>query len=313
MTRTARPAPPASPSPSIRPEAAGPLVPAEGAKPAGPLETLIRGYAPDLLGLLGDAGASLLAVESVFAVESDRRVEGLLRLERQGEVYCRHVELRVEDAPDVAVRCFEHDTALLLRRGLPVLTTVVYLVPPGPRVDPVFRVAVRGREVNRWRFETVRLWEMDAGGALHHGTPGSLALLPLMRGGWEWGRLERAARRIEAAFPGEALPDAEAVLLHLAGHHYTLDELVSLVGRERMIESSWSEHFRREGREEGHRDGRLEAHRELCLQMVREFHPGLAESAAPLVAACADPERLARGIASAPRLTGEELERLLRG
>jgi predicted transposase YdaD len=96
-------------------------------KTDAPLKALFREYARDLLGLLGDAGASLVAVENVEIQQIERRVDSLLKLERQGEIYYRHVEFQAEDAPDMARRCFEYNALLLMRYGAPVLTTVVYL------------------------------------------------------------------------------------------------------------------------------------------------------------------------------------------
>ena len=37
------------------------------------------------------------------------------------------------------------------------------------------------RLVNEWRFDTVRLWEIDAETALQSGQAGPLALVPLLR------------------------------------------------------------------------------------------------------------------------------------
>ena len=138
----------------------------------GPLKMLLQSYPEDLLGLLGDAGSTLQAVENVEIQQLKRSVDGILKLERAGELYYRHVEFQAEPTADVARRCFEYNAHLLMRYGAPVLTTVVYLFPPGPREDPVFRVALGGREINRWRFEVVRLWEVEAAFALEQGSPG---------------------------------------------------------------------------------------------------------------------------------------------
>ena len=105
------------------------------------------------------------------------------------------------------------------------------------------------------------------------------------------------------------MSDAEAVLLHSAGRHYTFEELSRMVGREKMeIQSSYSQHFWDKGRDEG----RIEAERELCIRMVREYHPALAAPATAMVQSCSEPALLADWVVAAPRLTDEEFARLLR-
>ena len=189
-----------------------------------------------------------------------------------------------------------------------MLTTVVYLFPPGPRErELVFRVGFAGRAVNEWRFDVVRLWEEDAGEALASGAPGLLALVPLMSGGGDLEAIERAARGIERALPQERSPDAEAILLLLAGRYYTVEELTRVVGREKMIQSSvwqaaWAEGKQEgeaEGKAEGEAKGRLETERELCLALVKKHHPALLAKAAPVVEACDDPGLLRTWVLSA--------------
>ena len=286
----------------------------------GPLKILLQSYPRDLLVLFGDEGATLQAVENVEIQQMQRRVDGILRLERAGEVYYRHVEFQAEPTADIARRCFEYNAQLLMRYGAPVLTTVVYLFPPGPPEDPVFRVTLCGHEVNRWWFQVVRLWEIEAAAALEQGAPGLVALVPLMRGGSNWDLLTRAVKLVEAALPGEPVPEAESVLLHLAGRHYTFEEILKVVGRERMIQSSvWNEALnegrtegRTEGRNEGRTEGQLQAERRLCVKMVEKYHPALLAVARPAIDACSDPDRLEEWVVSAPDLDDEAYARLLK-
>lgn len=86
-------------------------------------------------------------------------------------------------------------------------TTIVYLFPPGPRTDPVFRVTLGGREINRWRFQVVRLWKIQATAALARGSAGLV----------------------------EPMSEAESVLPYLAGRHYTFEEMARLIGRELCV------------------------------------------------------------------------------
>ena len=277
----------------------------------GPLKVLLLSYSRDLLVLFGDEGATLQAVENVELQQMKRRVDGILKLDRSGEVYYRHVEFQAEPRTDIARRCFEYNAQLLMRYGAPVLTTVVYLFPPGPLEDPVFRVTLGGHEINRWRFQVVRLWEIEAVTALKQGSPGLLALMPLMRGGSDWDMLKRAVRHVEEGFLGKPMSEAESVLLYLAGRHYTLEQILELVGRERMIQSSVWNGGRDEDRSEDLSEGQLRAERRLCVKMVEKYHPALTTSAIPVIEACSDPDRLEEWVVSAPDLNDEAYGRLL--
>jgi hypothetical protein len=62
----------------------------------------------------------------------------------------------------------------------------------------------------------VRLWEIDAGVALESGEAGPLALVPLLRGGDDPGKLLAAARMLDA-LPRPESADAMASLLDFAG------------------------------------------------------------------------------------------------
>jgi predicted transposase YdaD len=273
----------------------------------GPLKLLFRRYPQDLLGLTGDAGATILGVGPVELHAMRRRVDCVLGLETHGERYYRHIEFQAGADPEMPVRCFRYNTQLALHYEAPVLTTVLYLFPPRPKQEPVFRVVLRGRELNRWSFEEVCLWELEAARFLAEGAPGLLALVPLMDGGRSLQVVEQAARRIEAAFPQERLPDAEDVLLALASRFYTVSELARVVGRDRMIESS----LYVEGRAEGRAEGRVEDARELCAALAQKHHPAVLDRAQRLIEACPDLTTLRAWALAASDLDDAEYLKLL--
>jgi hypothetical protein len=92
----------------------------------------------------------------------------------------------------------------VLRLGAAVLTTVVYLTARAPREGELaFRVMLGGKEINIWRFEVLRLWELEAKKVVLGGAPGVLALVPLMAGGQDFETIRRAWRAVRAAVPGE--------------------------------------------------------------------------------------------------------------
>jgi len=65
----------------------------------GPLKLLFRKYAQDLLVLTGDLGAIVQRAGPVEVQALKRRVDCVLKLEKAGERYYRHIEfLRILDA-----------------------------------------------------------------------------------------------------------------------------------------------------------------------------------------------------------------------
>ena len=158
----------------------------------------------------------------------------------------------------MARRCFRYNTQLILQLEAPVLTTVLYLFPPGPaEQDLAFRVALQGREVNVWRFEVVRLWEREAEDALSSGAPGLLTLVPLMKGN-TLEAIARAEREIARVLPGESAMEAQSTLIHLAGYYYTVKDLESLFGRKKMIQSSVWQAALAEGEAQGKAEGKAQ-------------------------------------------------------
>ncbi|HEY6554038.1 MAG TPA: hypothetical protein VI669_11840 [Vicinamibacteria bacterium] len=255
------------------------------------LKVLFRTYAKDLMRLTGDEGARVLAVDTVELQELRRQADCVIKLRRGGETYYRHLEFQGQADPQMAARCFRYNSQLVLQLGAAVLTTVVYLTARAPREGELaFRVMLGGREINVWRFEVLRLWEVEAKKAVLGGAPGVLALVPLMAGGQDFETIRRAWRAVRAAVPGERVSPAESILLALASERYTVAEIEKLVGRPRMMQSSiW-----REALAEGRVEGRVATERELCLELVRRNHPGLARRAASQVNACEDPAILRR-------------------
>ena len=91
----------------------------------------------------------------------------MLRLERDGLVWYRHVEFQAQKDADLPRRCFEYNSRLILHYGAAVLTTVLYLLPGADRdVPDAFRLYVGDWLAYEWRFDVVRLWEIDAQDAL---------------------------------------------------------------------------------------------------------------------------------------------------
>jgi hypothetical protein len=270
----------------------------------GPLKLLFQHCADLLLPLTGDVGAAVRSAGPAEIQALHRRADCVLELEKDGETYYRHLEFEDRPNPAMAARCFEYNSQLILRRKAPVLTTVIYLQPPRPKEPLVFRVTLAGREVNRWRFDEIYLWDMDARETLKS-AGGFAPLTPLMRGGTDLDVIAEAVHRIPEVFPEDRRAIAEEVLLAFARQHYTISSLSPLVGRERMAQlRAYTEALA---------EGRLQAGREMCSALMLKHHPEVFAQLRPVIETCTDPATLELWALSATDMDDAEMMKLVRG
>jgi hypothetical protein len=250
-----------------------------------------------------------------------RSVDLVLILSRGQERYARHVEFQARHRADLARRCFEYATRLVVQLQMPVLTTVVYVRPPGPR-ELVFRESLGTSVLHERRFEVVRLWETEAGEVLSLG-PGGAALVGLARGA-DLGEIEKASRTIRRSAPEAQQGDLLAILQALCEGRYTARQLARVIPEEVVMGSSIFDRATERGIEQGLRqglrqglqrgrvEGRLEEARQLCAAFVKRHHAGVAARVLPAIQACSDPSRLHRWALQVPDLSAEEVLRLIR-
>lgn len=208
-----------------------------------------------------------------------------------------------------AARFLLYCAQLMEQTRRPVLLTVVTLAPPAPPDDAfVLEVAVGGRTRNRWSFDLVRLWELDARTALQRGTPGFTALVPLMRGGRDLRLIRAASEVLKRDDPPDGLSETHGVLMALAARYYTVAQLARIVGRDKLMQSSiW-----REAQREGEREGRLLAARRICRALVERHQPGLLPAALTVIERCQSPTQLERWALAAPTARPAAFARALR-
>ena len=161
-----------------------------------------------------------------------------------------------------------------------------------------FRLYVGDWLAYEWRFDVVRLWEIDAQDALQSGEAGPLALVLLLRGGDEASRVLEAARRLDA-MPRPQGADAMSVLLGFTARRYDRATFMNVLGKDPVMQS-WLDQLGVEGeargeargQAKGEAEGRLKAVRQMCADLVKEFHPGTAAALLPAIEACDQPETL---------------------
>jgi len=235
-----------------------------------------------------------------------------LRLERDGLVWYRHLEFEARRDPDMPRRCFEYNSRLILHYDAAVLTTVLYLLPGADKdVPDAFRLYVGDWLAYEWRFDVVRLWEIDAQGALRSGEAGPLALVPLLRGGDEPSRVLEAARRL-AAMPRPQATDAMSVLVGFAARRYDRATFMNVLGKDRVMQS-WLSELGVEAEARGEVKGQIKNARQMCSDLVKEFHPGTAAALLPAIEACDRPETLRSWALQCAKLPDEAFVMLVTG
>jgi hypothetical protein len=276
-----------------------------------PIKVLFERQGQSLLPFIGESGSGVrvAAVESVELPVPTRRVDSVLRLEREGLVWYRHLEFQSGPDPDMPRRCFEYNSRLILHYDAAVFTTVLYLFPGSDSgAEDAFRLFVGDRLAYEWRFDVVRLWEIDVGKAFESGLAAPLALVPLLRGGEEPEKLLAAVRMLDA-LPRPESADAMATLLDLASQRYDRATFSNVLGKDRVMQS-WLWQL---GRDEGEARGEVRALRLVCADLAKEFHPRVAGRILAAIDSCDRPETLRAWILQCPKLTGGEFAALVTG
>ncbi len=279
-----------------------------------PLKEAFRIRPRDLLPLTGDGGARVVSAQSVPLPQGKREVDFVLHLRRHRDEYLRHIEFQTRHRGNLGLRFFGYAAALAVRSGLPVLTTVIYVVPPAPR-ELAYRQVVGERVTNEWRFGVVRLWELSPGHLLALG-PGGAALVPLSQGA-TLPLVAAASRKIQREAPLARQPDLLAILQVFAEGRYTAKQLARVIPEEVAMASELFERLgakkKAQGRAEGLAEGRAKEARYACVTLAKALHPLVAPRVVPVIEACTDVSQLRRWTLRASRLSDVEFARLVTG
>ncbi len=284
-----------------------------------PIKLLFERQGQSLLRFIGETNARVTAAESVTLSVPRREVDCVLRLEHEGAVWYRHLEFQSRPDPDMALRCFEYNSRLILHYRAPVLTTVLYLLPGADKgAEDAFRLYIGDRLAYEWRFDLVRLSEVPVDLAFESGEPGPLALVPLLQGGDAPREIRKAVRKLDA-LPRPQSVDALSVLLDLASQRYDRETLLSVLGKDRIMQSYlWQMGLdtgevkgRAEGlaeglakgKAEGKAEGEAKAARQICLDLAQSLHPRVARRVLPAIQACPQPATLRAWILACPKLS----------
>ena len=298
-----------------------------------PIKLLFERQGQSLLPFIGETQARVTAAESVTLSVPSREVDCVLRLEHDGGVWYRHLEFQSGPDPDMARRCFEYNFRLILHYEAVVHTTVVYLLPGSDRgAQHAYRLRIGDRVAIEWPFDVVRLWEIPVDRALETDEPGPLALVPLLQGGDAPEKVQEAVRKLDA-LPRPQSSDALSVLLDFASQRYDKDTFLSMLGKDRIMQSylwQWGVEDGEakglaegeakglaeglaEGEAKGLAEGEARASRQICADLTKEFHPRVSQRVLPTIQACEQPETLRAWILACPKLSDAAFAKLVTG
>jgi hypothetical protein len=207
------------------------------------------------------------------------------------------------------------------RSGVRVTAVDVVELPGADRdVPDAFRLYVGDWLAYEWRFDVVRLWEIDVEAALSSSEAGPLALVPLLRGGDDLSRVLEAVRKLDA-MPRPKATDAISALLGLVAQRYDRATFLNVLGKDRAMQSWLWQMGADEGEAKGEArgeargraEGELKNARQVCADLVRELHPGTAATLLPAVEACEEPETLRSWAVQCARLSDHALVVLVTG
>lgn len=219
---------------------------------------------------------------------SERRVDWLWRGRFAGTPCALHVEFQLRGQEDMAHRMFAYGSRIATQHKLVPQGVLVYLVPTQPMATSPFLMALPGKQVFRYDFEVIHLWEVDPAPILAGDLGGLLPLVPLMQGATPE-QLPALAEQV-LKMPGLEMHQRGDMLGLLSGFSTLRFPKVdvwayfrrSIMWSEVMDELVQQSPYLRQIHEEGREEGRLLEARALVREMAQERFPDL--SAADLAA-----------------------------
>lgn len=205
---------------------------------------------------LGDVSIRAVAADESELPAQALRLDKLLRVESddEPEPFWLHVEVQAAWAADVPRRVFEYWS--LAHRLHDRVGSFLLCLKPGdkqgqPRGDYV--VAFRGRTVQRFEFDVLCAWELEAAELLVRGVPGLLPLVPFA-GHATPALVDEAMQALAAVEPRRRRAELQAALAAFAGNVYPDTRWLARIPREILMESTVYQEIKAEGRVEGQRE-----------------------------------------------------------
>jgi hypothetical protein len=256
-------------------------------------QDFLKLFYPDVEARLDFDGIEFPETETFIDFPDGRRREAdvvakLKTFDGSPELVLIHVEIQSRPERDFEARMFEYYALLWSRYKLPVFPIVLYLHGGGTGAGhEEYRVRLFGREVLRFRYESVRLEPLNAEEYLRYGGPVGAALAALMDRSSS-GDIERLRASMMQRVVSSELDEAKQFLLvNIIQTYFELSANQSeryrrLIARKEYrkvqnVDETWMDKLLREGEERGVKVGVVQGKRETLLRQLALKYGSLPE------------------------------------
>ena len=129
--------------------------------------TLIFGERPDLEPISGSLPSTEHRADFLARVIGDKD-------------FIAHIEFQTEHDPNMPMRMLSYYARILHTHKLPVYPIVVYLRQRDARIESTYNSSIGGRDVIAFKYEVVKIWELESAKVFENRLYGLYPLTPLM-------------------------------------------------------------------------------------------------------------------------------------
>jgi predicted transposase YdaD len=230
-----------------------------------------------------------MMLESILPTELHSRnifVDFLCKVMLDGKPCLIHIEFQRNIKAGIPMRLLEYNVlASREYKELPVYSFVIYLVDDGTiEESPLIRKLPNGKEVLRFYYESIRLWDMDPNLFWQPGREGILPLVILTTGNSCPEVIEAVIQRLIVAGKEDLLPVTKmlASLVCKNNPEYSewidrrfamLQDILRDTDAYQQILREGEEKGYKEGKEEGKEEGKLLASRQMLINLIQVKFP----------------------------------------
>jgi len=200
------------------------------------LMTLIFGERPILEPISGSLPSTEHRADFLARVTGDRD-------------FIAHIEFQTEHDPNMPMRMLSYYARILHAHKLPVYPIVVYLRQRDAHIEDTYNSSIGGRDVIAFKYEVVRIWELESSKVFENRLYGLYPLTPLMADS----DLARCLHEVEIAVNDKKIDVDSYTCTRIFAELKYPDEVVKTMIKDKLLKQST---FYKETRDEGMSAGR---------------------------------------------------------